>query len=88
MADLKISGATVTTPVLTDMIPFARVADTTARHMTVTALFDALADGGIIKLLETTTPSAVADYGKIYTKSDNKLYFQDGAGTEHEIAFA
>ena len=31
------------------------------------------------------TPSAVADYGKIYTKSDNLLYFQDGAGVEHTI---
>jgi len=39
-------------------------------------------------LRETTTPTAETNYGKIYTKSDNKLYFQDGAGTEHEIAFA
>lgn len=43
--------------------------------------------GGVLTLAETTTPTAVADYGKIYTKADNKLYFQDGAGTEHEIAF-
>lgn len=33
------------------------------------------------------TPTATTNYGKVYTKSDNKLYFQDGAGTEHEIAF-
>jgi hypothetical protein len=46
------------------------------------------ATNGIITIKETTEPSAVADYGKIYTKSDNKLYFQDGAGNEHEIAFA
>ena len=26
-------------------------------------------------------------FGKVYTKSDNKIYFQDGGGTEHEIAF-
>jgi hypothetical protein len=38
-------------------------------------------------LNETTTPAAKADYGKVYTKNDNKLYFQDGAGVEHEIAF-
>jgi hypothetical protein len=42
---------------------------------------------GALELQETTTPTATADYGKIYCKSDNKLYFQDGAGTEHEIAF-
>jgi len=40
-----------------------------------------------IAMKETTTPAAVDSSGKIYTKSDNKLYFQDGAGTEHEIAF-
>lgn len=42
---------------------------------------------GILAMLETTTPTATTNYGKIYTKSDNKLYFQDGAGSEHEIAF-
>lgn len=44
-------------------------------------------ENGVLTLFETTTPSAVADYGKVYTKNDNKLYFQDGAGVEHEIAF-
>lgn len=44
-------------------------------------------EGGILALKEVTTPTADADYGKVYTKNDNKLYFQDGAGTEHEIAF-
>ncbi len=43
---------------------------------------------GVLALKETTTPSAVSTYGRIYTKTDNKIYFQDGAGTEHEIAFA
>ena len=42
----------------------------------------------LVELQEITTPTATADYGKIYTKSTNKLYFQDGAGTEHEIAVA
>lgn len=42
----------------------------------------------ILTMKETTTPSAVADSGKLYTKTDNKLYFQDGDGTEHEVAFA
>ena len=43
-------------------------------------------ESGLLTLKETTTPTADADYGKIYTKNDNKLYFQDGAGVEHEIA--
>jgi len=45
-------------------------------------------EGGVLSLLETSTPSADGSYGKIYTKNDNKLYFQDGAGSEHELAFA
>lgn len=40
-----------------------------------------------VAMLETATPGAVANYGRIYCKNDNKLYFQDGAGVEHEIAF-
>jgi hypothetical protein len=36
---------------------------------------------------ETSTPTAITNYGAIYTKNDNKLYFQDGAGTEHTVAF-
>lgn len=43
-------------------------------------------EAGVLTLKETTTPTADTDYGKIYTKNDNKLYFQDGAGSEHEIA--
>jgi len=42
---------------------------------------------GSLGLTEITTPTAVANQGKVYTKTDNKLYFQDGAGVEHEIAF-
>ncbi len=44
-------------------------------------------EAGVVSIKETTTPTATTNYGKVYTKSDNKLYFQDGAGTEHEIAF-
>lgn len=46
-----------------------------------------LAGDGVLGLKETTTPTADTNYGKVYTKNDNKLYFQDGAGSEHEIAF-
>lgn len=51
------------------------------------AYADLTLEGGVLCIKETTTPTANADYGKVYTKSDNKLYFQDGAGTEHEVAF-
>ena len=43
--------------------------------------------GGALMLKETTTPTADANYGKIYTKNNNKLYFQTGAGVEKEISF-
>lgn len=49
---------------------------------------DVLLAPGVLTLAETTTPTAKTDWGKVYTKNDNKLYFQDGAGTEHEIAYA
>jgi hypothetical protein len=55
----------------------------TLDDITVTSV---IVSSGVVTLAETTTPTAVTDYGKIYTKSDNKLYFQDGAGTEHEIS--
>ena len=41
-----------------------------------------------INLGEISTPTPVTDYGAIYTKNDNKLYFQDGAGNEHEVCTA
>lgn len=40
---------------------------------------------GVLALKEGAEPTADAGYGKIYTKSDNKLYFQDGNGTENTI---
>ena len=43
-------------------------------------------NGGALHLNETTTPTAITNYGAIYTKNDNNLYFQDGAGTEHTVA--
>lgn len=35
---------------------------------------------------EIITPKAVDSVGKIYTKSDNVLYFQDGAGVEQALS--
>jgi len=45
-------------------------------------------EAGVVSIKEVTTPTATANYGKVYTKTDNKLYFQDGGGTEHELAYA
>lgn len=38
-----------------------------------------------INIAEISTPTPVADYGALYTKDDNFLYFQDGAGVEHKL---
>ena len=46
---------------------------------------DVILDTGILGLNETTTPTALANHGKIYTQTDNRLYWQDGAGTEKTI---
>lgn len=43
---------------------------------------------GILTMKEASTPTAVDSYGKIYCKNNNKIYFQDGAGVEHELAYA
>jgi len=62
--------------------------NSTATAMTINYKSEVILEGGIIAIKETSTPTAVADYGRVYCKSDNKLYFQDGAGSEHEISFA
>lgn len=36
---------------------------------------------GAISLDEISAPTATAEYGKVWTQTDNNLYFQDGAGT-------
>ena len=45
----------------------------------------AISEFEVVTLRETTTPSAVTDKGKIYTKADGRFYFQDGAGVEQEL---
>lgn len=37
----------------------------------------------VLMLAETITPAAVDGFGKIYTKANNELFFQDGGGAEH-----
>ncbi len=40
-------------------------------------------ENGVISLKETTAPSATATYGKIWTESNNELFFQSGDGNTH-----
>lgn len=40
---------------------------------------------GVLALQETTTPASVVNYARLYTKTDNDLYYQDGAGVEHTL---
>lgn len=57
--------------------------------LTPTANMDGLSvEAGLLTLKETTEPTADSGYGKLYTKTDNRLYFQDGAGSEHEVTIA
>lgn len=44
--------------------------------------------GGVLALKETTTPTAVGGWGRIYTKADNHLYWQSGAGVEYDLGGA
>ncbi|KKN80766.1 hypothetical protein LCGC14_0325720 [marine sediment metagenome] len=40
-------------------------------------------EAGLLTLKETTTPTADTNYAKLWTTSDNELFFQDGAGGNH-----
>ncbi len=43
---------------------------------------------GAYTMKEITTPSALANHARIYSKADNALYFQDGAGVEHTVTIS
>lgn len=45
-------------------------------------------EGGLTFKEIAANPTADTGYGKIWTKSDNVLYFQDGAGTDNAITFS
>lgn len=62
------------------------------RNRVIVAASDALVDGEqpfkgaeAVPLPETTTPTPIASVGKVYTKSNNELFFQDGNGVEHLV---
>lgn len=44
--------------------------------------------GCSLHIPEITTPTAITNFGALYTKSDNALYFQDGAGVEHTVTIS
>ena len=44
--------------------------------------------GCSLHIPEITTPDAIADWGAIFTRNDNELYFIDGAGVEHVVSLA
>ena len=58
--------------------------------LTPTASMPGLAiEAGVLTIKEISNiPEPDINYGKVFTKNDNKLYFQDGAGVQHEIAYA
>ena len=41
-----------------------------------------------VHVSEITTPTAIPDFAALYSKSDDHLYFQDGAGVEHVVSLA
>jgi len=51
--------------------------------LTIDSAARVIAELGVFSMSETTTPTAIANNGAIYTKNTNTLWFQDGAGTEH-----
>ena len=53
------------------------------------APIDKLTVDGVLDLLETTSPSATTNYGKLYVKaSDGALYFMDDSGAEFILTHA
>ena len=67
-------------------ITFGSSADTNAYRGAANQLWtddDFVSALGVLFFQETTTPTPIANYGAIYTKNNNELFFQDGAGTEH-----
>jgi len=45
-----------------------------------------LGTGGVVNLKETTTPTSIPGYGKLYVKSsDSRLYFLDDSGVEYDL---
>lgn len=62
-------------------------ADAATLWLTIDENGKLISEKGILHLKESSTPTAKTNYGALYFKNDNKLYAQDGAGTEHEVAF-
>ena len=77
MAGTKISNATTTAPIVgTDMIPFARSADETARHVTVASFLD--------RAIVINESGADADFRVEAVGQENTLFVQ---GSDGRIGF-
>ncbi len=46
---------------------------------------DLTIENGVLVLKENVLQTALVNYGKIWTESDNTLHFQSGAGVEYTI---
>jgi hypothetical protein len=58
----------------------------TGHHVEIGSTPDHYLDAaGVHFFNETTTPTPKPNYGAIYTKNDNELYFQTGAGVEKTV---
>lgn len=44
-----------------------------------------IVNNGVLRMAEVVTPLADPNYGAIYPKADDRLYFQDGAGVEKTV---
>ncbi len=81
--DFEVKAQTSGTATYTDVSAKQMVIGSNTSFVNADLMLD---NGGYLGLKETTTPTATASYAKVYTKNDNKLYFQDGAGTESALA--
>ena len=84
-ADFRVEGVGQTHLIFGD----AANVNVSINSTSVSAHYDLLLGGdGTLCLKESATPTATAAYGKLYCKDSNELFFQDGAGVEHKLAYA
>ena len=83
----QLTGGT-TTPI--DLVVLANCTINQDLSTAAVVLFGSINSGSDVQaneflMNEITTPTPVPNVGKIYTKADNRLFFQDGAGVEHIV---
>ena len=83
LKDGNITGGLITAGALTVTGQTLLQGQTTHQHASPFTI-----NSGWLRLQEAATPTPVSGFAVLYSKTDNKLYFQDGAGTEHEVSLA